>query len=254
MRKRQQWFISFTTRLSSLLPFFRMPQTHGCVARERNGRERPTASKNGYKKTGSAGRGHNCKVWALARAPGLPELRENRSGSGPWLTLDIRQFREQIEDSPTDDFCLGWWTPQPGREGVHSEKLVSSGFGEEKRVLFTLQFLCWSTPRADAPQWEVAVEHTDHAQPGSPWGSRNTCKTAGEDSRWMNVNFSQCFLQPLTSAQGHHLPPLSHKRFMVSWACRSLKGRWANYIPQPFWDQSTSNFPIANQWIELLLL
>ena len=119
---------------------------------------------------------------------------------------------------------------QGGRECTQRNWSVVA-LGKKNRVLFILQLPCWSTPRANSPQQEVAMKHTDHAQPRSPWEPRNTCKTVGEDSRWMNVNFSQCFLQPLTSAQQHHLPLLSHRRFIVSRACRSLKRKWANYIP-----------------------
>lgn len=38
-------------------------------------------------------------------------------------------------------------------------------------------------------------------------GLGNTCKTVEKEPQWMNVNFSQCFLQPLTRTRAHHLPP-----------------------------------------------
>lgn len=74
------------------------------------------------------------------------------------------------------------------------------------------------------------MKYTHHAQSILLWESSNTCKMVGKESQWMNVNFSQCFLQPLTSAQGHHLPSQSHKCFIVSWACRSLEVKMGNYI------------------------
>ncbi|ELK37967.1 hypothetical protein MDA_GLEAN10004832 [Myotis davidii] len=39
-------------------------------------------SKDGYKKTGSAGSRHNCKVWAPSLVPSLPGPRENSESSG----------------------------------------------------------------------------------------------------------------------------------------------------------------------------
>lgn len=65
------------------------------------------------------------------------------------------------------------------------------------------------------------MKYTHHARSILLWESSNTCKTVGNESQWMNVNFSQCFLQPLTLIRVYHLPPLSHKCFIVSWACRS---------------------------------
>lgn len=59
-------------------PFvFRTTQTHDCVAPECNGEKRPMTSKNGYKKTGTAGSCHNCKVRAFSLEQGLPEPQGN---------------------------------------------------------------------------------------------------------------------------------------------------------------------------------
>lgn len=70
------------------------------------------------------------------------------------------------------------------------------------------------------------MKYTQHAQSLLLWESSNSCKSVEEESQWVNVNFSQCLLQPLTLTQGHHLPPLSHKCFIVSQACTSLGVKW----------------------------
>lgn len=80
-------------------------------------------------------------------------------------------------------------------------------------------------------------------------------RMVGKESQWVNGNVSQCFLAPLTLARGHHLPPRSHKRLIVSWACRSLGVKWVITFHSHLQTACTTwVFPTANQWIGAAVL
>lgn len=98
------------------------------------------------------------------------------------------------------------------------EPSVSSGVGVQKRMLFifTPPALVNSECRLTSTG-NCNDIYTHHAQSLSPWEFSNTCKTTVEKEQWMNVNFSQCFLQPLISTRACLSPALPHKCFTVSW-------------------------------------
>lgn len=77
-------------------PFvFRTTQTHDCVARECNGEKRSMTSKNGYKRTGTAGSCHNCKVWALSLEQAYQSRKGTVTEAVSWLILYISQLGGQ---------------------------------------------------------------------------------------------------------------------------------------------------------------
>lgn len=73
------------------------------------------------------------------------------------------------------------------------------------------------------------------------WESSNTCKMVEKESQWMNVNFS-VFHTAFDFNTSAPLTTLSHKRFIVSWACRSL-GENGNYISDSEYNFTFPYFP-----------
>lgn len=159
-----------------------------------------------------------CGHWALTKPPGTAS--RVAGATSRLIILHIHQLEGLKRRISTKTWVTGSGCLSQAREQV---RLVSGALGdrEKKTVYFT-------------PPASVNSEHKL-----SSWGHCNErytpCRVL-HARKWWEKNHDgggcQCFtvflraLEPLTLARVHHLPPRSHKRFIVSWACRSLGVKW----------------------------
>lgn len=188
--------ISFTPRLSSLLLFFL-------------GLLRPTTAWHGNE---MGGRGRWRQRTDIKRQAQLDPATIVRCGHPP-----LCRASQGCGRSDSSGLLAHPWHPSaagstdkgpfPLMTCVTADGYLGQGEGEctqrhrsavalgvgKKGVLFIFQLLHRSIPSTNSPRQETAMKYTDHAQQRFLWEPTQPHAHMGEDSRWVDVNVSQCF-------------------------------------------------------------